>query len=177
MRFLYFIPIGKIEKRILEKLSKDLVKVFGLSVRIAAPIDVPDWSFNKLRNQYQGEKILSELNRLEFFEAEKILGISQVDLYADDLNFIFGQAEAPGKAALISMFRLRPKPSKKKLNNNLFYHRILKEAVHELGHTFSLSHCPDPRCVMHFSNNISDTDYKREKFCAKCEKLYQMRVK
>jgi archaemetzincin len=40
--------------------------------------------------------------------------------------------------------------------------------VHELGHTYGLRHCRDPRCVMHFSNSLHDTDVKGAGFCPRC---------
>ncbi|WP_081825254.1 matrixin family metalloprotease [Persephonella sp. IF05-L8] len=50
----------------------------------------------------------------------------------------------------------------------IFIGRITKEAVHEIGHTLGLGHCPDPECVMHFSNSIVDTDRKSYFFCSVC---------
>ena len=54
-------------------------------------------------------------------------------------------------------------------DKNLFRERALKEAVHELGHTYGLGHCPDSTCVMHFSNSLPDTDLKGWKFCPDCQ--------
>jgi archaemetzincin len=53
-------------------------------------------------------------------------------------------------------------------NDELFRARLLKEAVHELGHTLGLDHCSDPRCVMHFSNKLADTDVKGDAYCDRC---------
>jgi archaemetzincin len=53
-------------------------------------------------------------------------------------------------------------------NKSLFYQRIIKEAVHELGHAFGLKHCNNPMCVMHFSNSLPDTDIKQNSFCDIC---------
>ncbi len=47
--------------------------------------------------------------------------------------------------------------------------RALKEAVHELGHTYYLSHCADAKCVMYFSNSLADTDIKGAGFCKRCQ--------
>ena len=63
--------------------------------------------------------------------------------------------------------------SSEESNKNLFYDRILKEAIHELGHTFSLKHCQNKKCVMCFSNNIEEVDIKKSEFCEDCEKMYK----
>jgi archaemetzincin len=47
--------------------------------------------------------------------------------------------------------------------------RLVKEAVHELGHTFGLVHCPNACCVMYFSNSLGDTDRKGPGFCSACK--------
>ncbi len=47
--------------------------------------------------------------------------------------------------------------------------RTLKEAIHEIGHTYGIGHCRDPRCVMHFSNSLADTDIKGPDFCHRCK--------
>jgi len=57
-----------------------------------------------------------------------------------------------------------------KPDKGLFRERILKEAVHELGHTFGLSHCSSPSCVMFFSNSLPGTDRKKSDFCPECRR-------
>jgi archaemetzincin len=92
--------------------------------------------------------------------------VVDVDLFVPGLNFVFGLA--PGSTAVISLVRLRHEYYGERKNEYLFRDRALKEAIHELGHTFGLHHCPDIRCIMHFSNCLEDTDIKCPDFCKVC---------
>ncbi|HEU4443598.1 MAG TPA: archaemetzincin [Nitrososphaeraceae archaeon] len=96
----------------------------------------------------------------------KILAICNFDAYSDDLNFVPGEAHLGGRVAAIYLPRLRQELYVKKSDTNkLFEQRVIREAIHELGHTFGLSHCEESRCVMHFSNSLQDTDFKYHIFC------------
>jgi archaemetzincin len=174
VRYIYLIPLGNIDQSFFKRLPQDLEKQFQLPVSLIEKIEIPDYTYDSKRKQYSGSKIIAELSRLDLSDVEKILGITSVDLFSEGLNFIFGEAESPGKIALISTARLDPRFYRKKFNSEIFYQRILKEASHELGHTFSLNHCPSPSCVMHFSNTIEDTDVKNHKFCEKCKKILEL---
>lgn len=125
-------------------------------------------AFTPYRNQYNSTLILDLLERRTGMR-ERLLAITPVDLYAGSLNFVFGEARFLGRVAVISLFRLRPSYYGEE-NGKLYLSRIKKEAVHELGHTFGLPHCPNPACVMHFSNSILDTDLKADRPCLQCLK-------
>jgi archaemetzincin len=84
------------------------------------------------------------------------------------LNFVFGQATVAGRDAFVALPRLRETSYGRPPNESLYRERVLKEVLHELGHTWGLGHCPDPRCVMYFSNMLADTDAKGLEFCPRC---------
>jgi len=141
----------------------------GLPCRIADPtIPIPASAYDQQRGQYAGHEILAVLGRQDLPDAECVLGTLDADCYAPGLNFIFGQASLDGRDAFIALPRLRPSFYGQPEDETVFHERVLKEAVHELGHTYGLSHCPDPKCVTHFSNSLYDTDFKDVQFCPRC---------
>lgn len=164
------VAIGSVEHSILQDLSSGLQQRFATTVTIGAPIDIdPDW-FDAARNQYRAGPILDELVERQSTGAN-ILGIIDADIYAPNLNFIFGQALVAGCCALIGLARLRPQFHNEAASPELFARRTLIEAVHELGHTAGLDHCPNEHCVMNFSRTIEDSDRKGPDFCPRCKDL------
>jgi archaemetzincin len=97
-----------------------------------------------------------------------MLFILDVDAYSNGLNFVLGEAFHKGRLGAIYLPRLKQEFYRLKPDNELFYKRMVKESVHELGHVFGFGHCQNPRCVMHFSNTLSDTDNKGRSFCQSC---------
>lgn len=164
--------IGQIDSYVISRVQEALNAVFPRTTcrLIAQTFSIPEEALNKRRRQYNSSVILSKIHR--YAEKQKtlnrILGIVDVDIFVPNLNFVFGEAESPGKAALISLWRLRPEFYGKTSNVELFVERSTKEAVHEIGHTLGLMHCPNPFCVMFFSNSIFETDRKQSLFCNKC---------
>ncbi len=159
-------PLGDVESRVLDRIAEIVEDRFGLPVETLNAMEVHAHAFNAGRGQYHSTELLRDLLRRMPDDALKILGITEVDLFVPQLNFVFGEATVDGRAGIISLRRLRPEYYGGTPSDRLFVERAVKEAVHELGHTFGMKHCQDPRCVMFFSNDIEDTDHKSTRFCA-----------
>ncbi|MGC8606974.1 MAG: archaemetzincin family Zn-dependent metalloprotease [Vulcanisaeta sp.] len=121
------------------------------------------------RGQIRADALLDYLEpRVRNYERfDKIVLVINDNGYVEGLNFVFGVAKIGGALALVFTKRLRGEQS-------LYQLRILKEVLHELGHSFGLDHCTDPRCVMYFSNTIEDTDRKGPGFCQRCMAKLQL---
>ncbi len=127
---------------------------------------LPKSTFNKFRNQYRSDELLNFLEK--HFEG-RILGITKEDMYTQGLNFIFGQAKMKGRVALLSICRLNPIFFHQPEDEGLFEKRIMKEAVHEVGHMLGLGHCNKRHCVMSFSNTVGQVDKKTKYLCDMCK--------
>lgn len=175
-RKINLVPFGKIKRKTLNFLIDPLREEFQCLVDVEEGLDLPSRAYSEERKQYLSPFFLDKLKfSFRSEENEKILGITGLDLYVPRLNFVFGQAEFGGHFAVISLKRLHPGFYGKPPNEELFRKRAIKEAVHELGHTFGLEHCSDPECVMHFSNSLRDTDRKSLSFCSRCRSLLEKR--
>lgn len=165
---LYLVPVGEVEGAILDYLRGELEQTFGRTCLVAAGLTNPTAAYNQSREQYLSSYILQQLAQLQLRHAWRVLGVADLDLYVPQLNFVFGQATNWGREAVIGTPRLRQSFYGLADDENLFRERVVKEAIHELGHTLALDHCPNRECVMHFSNSLADTDLKDRHFCTRC---------
>ncbi len=101
----------------------------------------------------------------------RLLGVSELDLFVPVLTFVFGEAQLQGPCALISLHRLREEFYGLPARPDLLLERAIKEAVHELGHTFGLRHCPNWSCVMASTHAVERLDLKSAEFCASCARV------
>ncbi|MCL7389455.1 MAG: archaemetzincin family Zn-dependent metalloprotease [Thaumarchaeota archaeon] len=123
-------------------------------------------SFNSKRKQYDAWKLVQMYGE-ERRKDEYLLLIVEGDIYASGFNYIFGLAWQG--VAVVSTYRLKQEFYGLESNRKIFIQRLMKEAVHEIGHLYGLTHCSDKRCVMAFSNWIGDTDYKSWMLCQNCK--------
>jgi archaemetzincin len=166
------LAVGQVAPKILIGIQDGLVKTFPDTdaVIVEDVLPVPQTAYDKKRSQYNSNLVLSAVRVYGSKKPEfhRILGVIDLDIFTSGLNYAFGEAYVPGSAALISLWRLKPEFYHDKPDLALYVLRTQKEAVHELGHTLGVQHCPRSTCVMHFSNSIFDTDRKQNLLCDEC---------
>ncbi len=159
------IGLAGVDPAILQWLAAELPKAFkGVQIHSKRVLlDLPPPGGTNLK-QYSAEAVLDSLSP----SALRTLALVDQDLYVPGLNFIFGLAQPERRRAIVALPRLREEFYGRLKNEELFHARMVKEALHELGHTFGLEHCSNSHCVMYFSNTLADTDRKSAHFCANC---------
>src|SRR5208337_2247395 len=113
------LPVGNPDRRALDDLVRDLSGM-GFDVELAGRRALPQGAFDARCGQFHADALLG----LAFsVRAERVLAVTDVDLYARNLNFVFGVAQPSGEACVISLFRLNLDADKER-----FRGRALKEA-------------------------------------------------
>jgi archaemetzincin len=177
---IYIIPIGDVDEKHLHPLILKLERRFTTKVHLALDkrMPSPDYAYDYKAKQYVAMYILTELSKVDVPKDAKILGVANVDLFVpeSDLPFIFGQAHfgRNSKAAVISKLRMDPSSYVGgKPNDKLLVQRMMKEAVHELGHVFDLRNSTDPECVMYLPRDLKGLDKKSDNFCLDSQKTFR----
>lgn len=162
------LSFGLFDRGFLEKISETVVREFNCQVLIKdARIDISEF-YDPVRRQYNGDKLLREVDTVNVNGSAKVIGLFNVDLYIPILTYIFGQAQLGGRTAIASLYRLSNERYGMNADEDLLLQRFKKEVIHELGHTFSLIHCHTPTCVMRSSTYVEDIDQKGAQLCVKC---------
>jgi len=168
MRNIHLLAVGDVDRLLLEDLSEALSDTFGLSSQILPARLGPEFALHPTRMQYHSTEILGRLPSFVQPDTWRLLGVTELDLYIPILTFVFGEAQVGNSCAVVSTHRLRQEFYGLPSDGGVLRERLLKEAVHELGHTLRLPHCEDYRCAMAPSHAVEWIDLKGSAFCPDC---------
>lgn len=152
----------------LDVCAAGLARLLGVSIRVRMEIVDAAASYDPVRRQYSSSLLLTRLAELPCPEGARLLGITGCDLFVPILTFVFGEAQLNGRAAIVSTHRLEESFYGMPANRVLEAERLLKEAVHELGHTAGLRHCDDWNCAMSSSHAVERLDVRGTGYCEQC---------
>ncbi|OQB26030.1 MAG: Peptidase family M54 [Chloroflexi bacterium ADurb.Bin180] len=139
------VPMGRLPPELLRWLQERLHETLRRPVSVGKPVGLPPAAYHAQRQQYIGEAILAALRPLPLPPGTQAVALVDGDCYTPGLNFVFGQAARGGMMAFVALPRLRQSFYGLPEDPALFQERVLKEVIHELGHTWNLPHCPDAR--------------------------------
>jgi archaemetzincin len=162
--------VGPAPQAVLERMAAELRRAYALRVDCGAPVPEPESAYSPPRGQWLATEFLKQL-LAHAAPGPRVLGVTERDLFVPVLSFVYGQAQLEGRAAVVSLARLRPEFHGLPADEAALERRAATEAVHEVGHTFGLVHCLDRRCPMSLSIDLPDLDGKAPELCPGCSAL------
>jgi archaemetzincin len=168
MNLVHLLPVGKVDVSLLRDLRAQIPQCLRVDCEIyPASLDAAP-SYHAERQQYHSSEILQRMQSLVRPRDWRVLAVADVDLYIPILKYVFGEAQMGGPCAVVSVHRLRQEFYGLDRDDGLVSQRLLKESVHELGHTLDLHHCQDYLCLMSSSHSVEWIDLREGAFCDSC---------
>lgn len=154
-------PFKDLNPESVKFVTNEIKKIYP-KIKVLEPIDLPKNAYYNERRRYKADSIIKFLSE-KTKEGFVTIGLTSKDISTtkgkvSDFG-IMGLGYRPGKACVASNFRL----NKEKNDEQLF-----KIAIHELGHTQGLKHCPEKTCFMRSAEGKNPTDEEID-FCPKCK--------
>lgn len=168
MNTIHLLPVGNVDASLLEHLREELPKSLQVDCEILPYRLDPSPAYHAERQQFHSSELLQRMMQLVRARDWRFLAITELDLYIPILKYVFGEAQLGGPCAVVSIFRLRQEFYGLDVDEHLLKERLLKESVHELGHTLGLHHCEDYRCAMASSHAVEWIDLRERSWCEEC---------
>ncbi len=160
------VPIGKVQWWLLEEVSDAFEPAFPLPASVIEAVPFPYELVVREREQIRATDLIGLLASRGL--KGLVTGIIDYDIFASGLEYLFGEADPVEGISVVSIARFREEFFGREPDQALLRNRLVKEALHEMGHLYSLRHCPEKTCIMHFSGDVEITDQKTESFCPDC---------
>jgi len=176
MNLVHLLRVGTTEPSLLEDLRESIPRCLPVECEILPFQFDPAPSYHPERQQFHSSELLQRMQSLVEHRDWRFLAVADVDLYIPILKYVFGEAQIGGPCAIVSAFRLRQEFYGLEPDGTLLRTRLLKECVHELGHTLDLRHCQDYRCAMASSHAVEWIDLRESTLCNTCESQVRLQT-
>lgn len=177
MDLIGIIPTGKVWGIVLGDLILDVKAAFqkaqkevAMDILTERPYPLPRLAFDVNLGKYRVEgfflkalDIKTEVERVYNLSIDKVLMLTDVDICDPPHMDGFGYADMTHLFAIVSIYKLQRGATKQ-----VFRERLVKESLHELGHTYGLDHCARSVCPMSVSASVMEIDVKSTEFCPRC---------
>jgi archaemetzincin len=173
----HLVPIGPV--------PADMVQLTAHSLRSHAPVEpvvepaqpFPPAAESTDRGRYRAERLLEWLGTLPIAPGGKVMGVTEIDIVAPKGKIrnwgILGMGSIDGRCSVISTYRMKRKWENGGAAGSLVRERLWKVAIHELGHTLGLEHCPKVGCIMEDGHGTVKTTDRDKELCDACARRFE----
>jgi archaemetzincin len=144
--------------------EQELKKIYSGPIVVNEPIALPSSALNSSKKRYRADSLIKYLSK-KTNKRSLTIGLTDKDISTtkgENKDWgIFGLGYMPGNACIASTSRLK--------GTNKF-EKLFKVAIHELGHTQGLDHCPEKTCLMRDAKGKDHLNELKE-FCPPCKRV------
>jgi len=154
-------------------LARRISEFSALTVEVLAPWELPREAFHELRGQYHVGLVLEALEKMSAEESyRRLVAVVAQDLFLPIFTHVYGEARLSGRVAIVSLYRLEAAQDGVVPTRQMIRERAAKVVIHELLHTFGLTHCRHAGCLMQPVTTIPGLDSLHIRLCRSCANLW-----
>lgn len=176
---IYLEPTEGVDRKIIEEIRKRLPLSLPMVVRVGIEEErtILQSAYDPARKQYDAKAVLGDITRqvVVITVNERALAIVNADLYVPGTDFVLGASDEKSGTCMMSLARLNNEFYGLKADNKIFLDRVIKVAMRELGESWGLGKCSNPKCVMVSFADIKELDKKKAAFCHDCLNILHRR--
>jgi archaemetzincin len=170
------LPIGNVADETIEKAAAGIQAHGPIRVIVEKRLPLPANTESSQKGRYRSERLLDWIAGLDLPAGGKVLGITDVDIVAtkggNPTWGVLGLGAIDGRMCVISTFRMKRKKGGGTVTDDVVTERLWKTAVHEVGHTIGIEHCPVDGCLMHDGRGTVFTTDEEHDFCPRCAERF-----
>lgn len=154
------LPLGKNTPAAFSNDIYQKIKAIVPTTTLGDTAAMPAFAYNASRGRYRADSLIGWMSKLAK-PNQVYLGVTTVDISTTLRGVqdwgVMGLGLRPGNACIASSFRLKQDK-----------YNFWKVAIHELGHTAGLPHCPEPTCLMRDAEGGNPLKHEKA-FCNNCK--------
>jgi archaemetzincin len=160
-------PLGDVPAEQVDAVAVALREMYGFEVRVLEPVELPQYAWYEPRQRYRAELLNDFLRERVPEGCDRIAGLTTKDISTTKGDIedwgILGLADMPGPTCVFSYYRCR-----RKVHEVPPLERLRRVAIHEVGHTLGLPHCPTYGCLLEDAGGKAETIDRETFLCDVC---------